>query len=629
MVGFLDKVKIKTAAGKVNHFDLSGDHITTANFMEFSPIYNLEMVPNSKIELNVQTFSRLAPMPQPTFGSCLINNRAFFVPYRVVWKPWNDFITGARRPNSYSETGLSDLSYVPRFMQNVLASMFVQHHCIDEWDIIHDGAVVTDELCIRRCGPIDLDYPDQPQPADPTTQFFDFASNFIDDYIYTLTPKGRYFIKVLESIGYKVDFSDYQDNDYELSALPLLCLAKIYCDWYYSGQYANFSADYVEIASLFEKQDTYLLTYDQIYKILNLIEKVNYDSDYFTSNWDYPSAPNPDSDNSNIAFGDPIVSDNYVTNGLINGEAVLMHQGGDLNAVSQFMVDALHKLNDYMKRHQLAGSRALDRYLARFGVTLSADKLNRSLYCGKQNFVVQFGDVMSHSDTDGASLGDYAGKGVAYDPNGKFSFDTDEFGMFFVINSIIPQVGYVQGIDRINKHIVPSHFYTPEFDNLSVQATASNELYVPFGKDQVKVVDPQFFDFDVPLSSGLADNIFGYLPRYAEYKVGKSRLTGDFRYGSINAGKDSWHLFRMFKFEDFDFDAENVVHSEKFIKGVDANQYLRLFYNTTDDQDYFNLVHRFGVKFSSPMKPLYDYYDFDERDGGKEVTVDVNGVKAN
>ena len=93
MASFLDRFKIKTAMDDHSKLDLSCDHISTANFMQFNVAYSKELVPTEKIDIKMETFTRLLPMPVPTFGRARVNNRAFFVPYRTIFPGWNDFIT--------------------------------------------------------------------------------------------------------------------------------------------------------------------------------------------------------------------------------------------------------------------------------------------------------------------------------------------------------------------------------------------------------------------------------------------------------------------------------------------------------------------------------------------------------
>ena len=150
-----------------------------------------------------------------------------------------------------------------------------------------------------------------------------------------------------------------------------------------------------------------------------------------------------------------------------------MSAGGVNSApfISEYALTALKSLTDFMKRNQLAGSKAADRYLARFGKALTSEQLGRSVYLGASMQDIQIGDIMSTSDTvngnAGEQLGAYAGKGISYG-NGHFDYETKEYGMFITVCSIVPKVGYFQGIDRTVKHLSKLDFYMPEFDNLGV-----------------------------------------------------------------------------------------------------------------------------------------------------------------
>lgn len=139
-----------------------------------------------------------------------------------------------------------------------------------------------------------------------------------------------------------------------------------------------------------------------------------------------------------------------------------------------------------------------------------------------------------------------------------------------------------------------------------------------------------------PGTTNAYKQIFGFAPRYADYKVSHDQLTGNFRLLSLNGGTpwlnaaDSWHLMRTFEgIVDFQGNYENVVHNPDFISGKsDFSQYKRVFY---DDEatapDNFTVIHNFEIASYVPMKPLYDTYDFEDK--GKKVTLEVNGVKHN
>lgn len=591
MASFLDKIKVNTAIEKRVKLDLGCDHITSANFMQYNIAWCKELVPKEKISVSMETFTRLNPMPVPTFGRAKINNRAFFVPFRTIFPGWNDFITDSR--HTYADGVITTITSVPVVRNSDLANY-----------IAGQSAPVKDQ--VKDAYDFEFYRYNSAEDSSTVTK-------------YKLTAKGRQELKVLESLGYKVVFSNVGDTVY--SALPLLAMAKVYCDWYYPSQYIGVSGAVNAVEAIFNRDlSTFgILEYADIQNIFNLISSgVCYDSDYFVSAFDNPTGPNSDSYSSftlkdpqnlgqvKVAGGSSSTSTPFVDSGV----------GSNSTKLTQWLDDALKSLTDYMKRHQLVGARALDRYLARFGVNLPAEKLRRSVYLGSGYENIQFGDVMSTSDTEGAALGNYAGKGIGYGTS-NFDYETDEYGMMIIISSIVPKAGYYQGINRNNLHLSKLDFWTPEFDNLGCQAISKSELYVPFhDMGNIAMADSSTQD--------LVQGVFGWTPRYAEYKIGRDMLTGDFRYGSVNVGSDAWHTMREVNYDK----VVDIVHNPAFVSGADADQYSRIFYNTdADASDKFNVIYHFEIASWSPMKALYDTYEFDQE--GPKVVEDANGVKMN
>lgn len=613
MASFLDKVKIKTAVEDRNKFDYGCDHISTADWMQFNVAFNKELVPRERIDVSMETFTRMLPLVRPTFGRANINNRAFFVPYRTIFPGWNDFITDSPHVpyGGASSTTTNLLSSVPTFKNGQLLN-----------------ALVTS----TNFGQQSSSYSDGDYYIAQSDSTVDNATSVSAAQWLRLRTPGRQVMKILQSLGYTI----VPDKSCAIvfNALPLLAVAKIYIDWYWPSAYDN-TVEFNLIKSLTKRDNTTgtAMTDNELYTLLNFIKYVNYDSDYFVSAWDNPTAPNdgmfsqikiPSIDNSGASasgYLEVVASTTANDGGVIDGSSPHIRRVNSASSnimgnLSQYVMDSLKKLTDYMKRHQLVGSKAIDRYLARYGVTLSAEKTNRSVMLGHQVVPLQIGDVTSQSATTEAGLGDFAGKGLGYG-QGHFDYETEEYGQFVIISTIIPAVGYYQGIDRNVLHIGKLDFWTPEFDSLGTQAISKAELYI--SNDGTRGTG----------QAGMEEGVFGYTPRYAEYKVGHDRLTGDYRYNSINTGEDAWYLMR--NIDDIDEVGSGtqaaIVHNLSFVQGIDRDQYDRIFQNGTASVDLFRMIYHFEVAGWSPMKPLFETYDFD--DNGQEVTQDVNGVKAN
>ena len=619
MANFLDTIKVKTAVDKRTQQNLSSFHVTTGNFMQFNVSFSRELVPDQSIKVQHNTFARLQPLPVPTYGRAKIQNRAFFVPFRIVFPAFNDFISDAAHITSEGDSFI--YTSVPKISSQVLTNFFAGVN----YGNLSEGYISRNEV-----------------PGSIVSTNYDYQTTY--GQLIRLSKHGRYCMKILQSLGYQVMWeradgrnSDTADVDY--SALPLLCLAKVYADWYFPSLYLS-NPYYAMVDAIFNRDNgTTNLELVDLYKIFDFISSVNYSSDYFTSSWENPVGPNQQSA-SNLTITDPTLqfynsdirstTENSISNAYSGNNTPYVEGVGEndqgqlvrvLDHITQYSIDALKALTDYMKRHQIVGGRTLDRYLARFGVKLSDEVLKRSTYVGSSEENIQFGDVMSQSATEGAKLGDYAGKGLGYN-EGIYSYDNGkEYGMFIVVSTIMPQVGYYQGIDRNVMHLTKTDFWTPEFDQLGVQALSRAELYVSDGVGQVAEGFQHLVGRDG--NGDYYQKVFGFVPRYAEYKVCQDRLTGDFRFASINTGMDSWHTMRTINPES----PNDVVISENFVSGEDASQYSRIFDNTDDTYDKFIIIHNFDVKSSAPFSSYWDNYEFESK--GNDVIMQANGVKFN
>lgn len=593
-------MQMPVAVNRSTPMDFDCQHITTSDFMQFSVANIFPVVSRQKYQIHHECFSRLEPLPVPTFGRAKIIHRAYFVPNRTIYPAWNDFIDDT--PHVYDGGSTFIPSHVPLISNVDLINMFLTSAY---------SAQVTSDVA------------------------YDFEYGFVNDSgsldtsnlrYYKFTPLGRFAYKLLRSLGYSVVFVTGNNMNQYMSAIRLLQVARVYCDFYYPAQYSN-TEDSSWLLSKFsdngdENNSSVIFDSAGLSRLFNILSKVSYGSDYFVSAWDNPDGPNANL-NSTIEFKD-------ITNPNSSNPLSIVSQETDNpspdttntpyvnlpatgSALTNYALTALKKLGDFMKRNQIVGSRVLDRYLSRYGVVLDADKLTRCYKISEYVQNLQFGDVTSTSDTEGAQLGGFAGKGISYG-NGDFEFFSKEYGSIVIITTIIPKIGYFEGMDRHNLHLSRTDFWIPEFDALGSQAIAMQELYAPINASAYRG------------TVNYKDKIFGFTPRYAECKMLPDRITGDYILGSRNVGKDSWTLARSVKPFFDSVGSLNTSHNLNFVLSNDASQFNRIFYNTTDSADHFNIIHDFSIKTLFPGKSLYDTYEFDDEDKSQKVTVPVGGT---
>lgn len=80
--------------GKRSRFNLSHSYKTAGGIGRLIPVLCREVLPGDIWNVNTSTLVRLAPTLAPVMHNINIRTECFFVPNRLIWKDWQDFITG-------------------------------------------------------------------------------------------------------------------------------------------------------------------------------------------------------------------------------------------------------------------------------------------------------------------------------------------------------------------------------------------------------------------------------------------------------------------------------------------------------------------------------------------------------
>ncbi|UIB81355.1 major capsid protein [Flyfo microvirus Tbat1_66] len=87
---------------KRSKFNLSHTQLTTTRMGTFLPIGVTEVLPGDTVQHAAQALVRAAPLATPPMHPVRIDIRHFFVPHRLVWDNWENFITGGPDGNDAS-----------------------------------------------------------------------------------------------------------------------------------------------------------------------------------------------------------------------------------------------------------------------------------------------------------------------------------------------------------------------------------------------------------------------------------------------------------------------------------------------------------------------------------------------
>ena len=84
-------------------FDRSFAVKDTFDFDYLVPIFCDEVLPGDTINLNVKSFTRLAPQAVPLLDNMYTDYFFFFVPNRLVWENWEKFMGAQADPDSSTD----------------------------------------------------------------------------------------------------------------------------------------------------------------------------------------------------------------------------------------------------------------------------------------------------------------------------------------------------------------------------------------------------------------------------------------------------------------------------------------------------------------------------------------------
>lgn len=235
--------------------------------------------------------------------------------------------------------------------------------------------------------------------------------------------------------------------------------------------------------------------------------------------------------NSNDA-SDPSGGFSAIQHGIAGGDGLQARvylAGDDQGSAilhTQAQQNILSRLTQLLNRRSVLGGKIASFLSSTFGISTSAIE-NYNGFIGSSSLDVNFSDVFSTAETAEGSLGEYAGKALAFGDGDHFSFETKIHTLVIGLSVLIPRTQYVQGIQPFHTHITPDSFYNPMFDGLTLLPTRKSSLYCGDG----------FFAFDDSAKS------FGNLPIYSEYKTKTCGiLNGDLSLKSTRGSYDSFTL---------------------------------------------------------------------------------------
>jgi hypothetical protein len=410
-----------------NKFDLSHEVKQTGNMGYLYPCYLQDVIPGDSFRVNTQQMVRFSPLLAPMMHNVDFKMDYFFVPYRLVWDEWKDFITGGEDGN--------DLPSYPRFT-------------VDSWSAtkLTKGSL-SDYLGV------------------PPTQTSMSGSQ--DGGAWGSVPSS---------------------SSQEISLLPFRAYQLIYHE-YFRDQ--NVGTEYTQYTSsgvassgtpLHDQMDLRRSNWEKDYftsslPFLQRGSEVELPIGNISSSNDSTSSGDLQITNGQIQITNP--AGTFDTD--LVAEAVTINELRKATALQRWLEIMARAGSRYREQiFAIFGERIPD-YTVQVPQYLGGGK-TPIMISEVLSTYAQTSSASTGSSTD-RPMGDMAGHALALGDGIGFQQSFDEHGIILGLCRIIPKASYVQGLSRFWQKFDKFDHYFPQFANLGEQEVFFKELYVKGNAD--------------------------------------------------------------------------------------------------------------------------------------------------
>ena len=190
------------------------------------------------------------------------------------------------------------------------------------------------------------------------------------------------------------------------------------------------------------------------------------------------------------------------------------------------------QIQKFYEKDARGGTRYIELLKTHFGVTSPDARLQRPEYLGGQRTSLNINQVVQTSETTstGTPQGTTTAFSLTTNKNSDFTRSFVEHG--FIIGVCVARYDhtYQQGIERMWSRKDRFDYYWPLFANLGEQAVLNKEIYAQ-GSAVVNANTGKAYD----------EETFGYQEAWAEYRYKPSRVSGEMR-STYQTSLDVWHL---------------------------------------------------------------------------------------
>lgn len=485
---------------KRNKFDLSRVNKLTCEAGEIVPFFLEECIPDDSFKLATANRIRLAPQVLPLMHQVDVSMYWFFVPCRILWPNWEEFITGGKDGTSepiipyfnFGQGGssqmktagvgmLSDYLGVPT---NAVSATF--------------GSIVANSFNFL-----------------PFSAYVKIYNDYFRDENFT----GELPFELKD--GFQT--LNTNNSDTEISTVIQAIYggtttAPIARSWQrvYGGCF---------LASWKKEYFTSALPNTQRGPIVNIPLGDTAPVVFGEAGESITVHPRTiGSINENPATGDQVYDGSIDTTHLYTGQQRPLQ--ADLSEATNTNIIELRRafrIQEFLERMNAGGSRLTEMIYSMFGVKSPDARLQRAEFIGASHNPVLVDTIYQTSASqEGSPLADFAGKAISVGGQKPISYYCKEHGFIMGLMVIRPRPEYQNITRRHWLHGLTGKFdyFWPILANIGDQEIQCRELYA---------------------GNGVSTKAFGYTPRYQEYRFAPSET-----HGEMQTTLKYFHMNRIF-----------------------------------------------------------------------------------
>lgn len=407
---------IKTNRPRSNSFNLSHEKKLSMKMANLVPILVQEVVPGDKFRVSSEQLIRLAPMIKPVMHRISSYIHYFFVPNRLLWNEWQDFITGG-------EDGESNPTFPHMTTSNIHRPKFYKGTLPD-----YMGIPITHVESVQET--LNLS-------ALPFRAYQMIYNEYYRD----------------QNLQDKIEFAltgglCSSDDHTELTLMRRRAWEK---DYFTSAQTTPQKGGDVTLPLDLTMEPDYLNQSE----VLSTVGA--------------PQTGTLTGNAGNLETGAAASRiQNLEDEQQIDGTVTI----NDLRRAT--------RLQEWLERNMRGGSRYIESILSHFGVKSSDSRLQRPQYLGGGKTPITISEVLNTTGSEAVDFlpqGNQSGYGIGVGNAKGFKRSFEEHGYIIGIMSVLPRTAYQQGLHRHFSKFDKFDYFWPEFANLGEQEILNKELF--------------------------------------------------------------------------------------------------------------------------------------------------------